>query len=400
MAADRFAWILVATLVLAPARAASAGVEGGPAAVPARKAPCEVQFDGQRVTARGSGATIAETMAELARATAMDVRWVAEPGSDPIDVGFAGVPLREAVSRLLSNYNYVLVSPGPDRGRIRIGSSRDWLAPSPVADGGPGGPSFGLPAAPAFQRSAGWASRAANGEGGAVGGSAGGGRGGGSLGGSGGRVNGGGAGATGDAGSESSGDSTVPALGPISPLPATTEKPRGRPVAGDLLLVRDAAAETETSSIEVVLLADADDVPDADSDADPTREGGRLKLRNPETGERDVYGLPAEGWTWSSAGYVYDDPDAEAGPCTRIAIDQDGRITASCAGEEVEFTLDEEVQGELLVDLELGDGAGSVRLCAIFGGIVRTDVSTATADGIGLFHAIDAPAPSSCPRRS
>jgi hypothetical protein len=70
-----------------------------------------------------------------------------------------------------------------------------------------------------------------------------------------------------------------------------------------------------------------------------------------------------------------------------------GRLTATCAGAGLAFTLDEAAQGALALGFTPGDGR---RTCTVFGGVVSKDAPV-MGSRPGQFNAKNAPAPASCP---
>jgi hypothetical protein len=127
------------------------------------------------------------------------------------------------------------------------------------------------------------------------------------------------------------------------------------------------------------------------SQSDPSRWGAALRILNPDTLEEDVVDLPAEGWKASKGGYRF----KGRGACRRVKIKK-GRLSASCRGAALGFSLDEPQQGALAVRLELGSGTG---FCTLFGGAVKKDygVGFGRSGKRGAFASSNAPAPASCP---
>jgi hypothetical protein len=171
-----------------------------------------------------------------------------------------------------------------------------------------------------------------------------------------------------------------------------------KPVAGFRIAVTDFAKDP---SHNYVFFSSNDaanlDTPAVDSLGDPTVHGGAIDLYNPTTGQEDVYNLPVENWMPLPApqeGYGYLDVQHEKGPCEYVAVITGKRLVASCRGADVHFMLDEPQQGTLNFSLTLGT-VGGTRYCAVFGGHVMRNISTAEAD-VGTFLAVDAPAPGNC----
>lgn len=128
----------------------------------------------------------------------------------------------------------------------------------------------------------------------------------------------------------------------------------------------------------------------------PTEVGATLTLHNPETGEFERFELPVEGWIHRNtkraegARFVFRQSPVPDRGCYAVNLSP-GRITARCGGPGEGFTLNEESQGELALELSLGDG---LRYCMRFGGVL-TDVG-ATPKRPGQFKAREALAPEGC----
>ncbi|MEW6269461.1 MAG: S8 family serine peptidase [Thermodesulfobacteriota bacterium] len=164
-------------------------------------------------------------------------------------------------------------------------------------------------------------------------------------------------------------------------------------LSGRKLVVRDRDGAPKRRKVAVVSNDPGSSIAPPSSGSDPRLVGAVLQVVNPVTSEQDSLALPAGKWVGlgipeGSAGYRYLDA---AGVCTRVVIKQ-GRLTASCRGAGIGFTLDEPQQGALALKLVSGD----VSYCMVFGGTVKKD-TPAVAGGSGTFNAVDAPPPDSCP---
>ena len=133
---------------------------------------------------------------------------------------------------------------------------------------------------------------------------------------------------------------------------------------------------------------------------DPTIHGATLKIFNPATEELASIDLPAPNWRADvrKKDYLYVDRGRVDGPCKRVIIDAPRRIVVRCVGDGIGFSLDEPSQGELAIALELG--VDRMRYCAVFGGTILADESTATSTrraGRAFFKAEDSPLAIGCP---
>jgi len=159
-------------------------------------------------------------------------------------------------------------------------------------------------------------------------------------------------------------------------------------MAGTKLQVRDpSTAERRKVTLQV---RSGEMVASLGGPGDPSAGGAVLELYNPGTGEIAGLDLPASNWRVRGSGsgttiYKY---AGRTGPC-RTATLAVGRLTASCKGSDIGFTLDEATQGNLAGRLTTGTGV-PVHYCMVFGGTVQTDAP-------GDFTAVAAPAPASCP---
>jgi outer membrane protein assembly factor BamB len=138
---------------------------------------------------------------------------------------------------------------------------------------------------------------------------------------------------------------------------------------------------------------------------DPSRDGGTLTVRNPDSGESVSFPLPARYWSTSGSSFpwcgpysaprateprwTYRDRGGAAGPCKSVIIRNGQGIKVDCAGSSIPAFLDEPSQGRLEISLTLGTGNGQWQ-CMVFGGDVK-------ADRPGAFIARDAPRPAACP---
>ncbi len=166
------------------------------------------------------------------------------------------------------------------------------------------------------------------------------------------------------------------------------------PVAARRLTLRDDAVRASRRSLSFLLQDDPIAVPGGGSRSDPTLFGAAVQVVNPTSGEASEAVLPAGNWTRSGSGYRYLDRRQEDGPCRKVSL-VPGRISGTCSGAELGFTLDEASQGSLGLLFEAGSEA---RYCAVAGGRIARDSGTGTdSRGRGSFVASGAPAPASCP---
>jgi outer membrane protein assembly factor BamB len=127
--------------------------------------------------------------------------------------------------------------------------------------------------------------------------------------------------------------------------------------------------------------------------------GGTLALRNPTTGETDVYPLPAKNWHALGAprrptGFRYSDPALADGPCRTVVVRTSNQVRVVCAGDGIKYTLDEPTQGALAGIVSLGQTP--VRYCTEFGGTVVRDRQVRGPAKPGAFKARKAPPPQQC----
>src|SRR5207247_9453605 len=89
-------------------------------AVPATQYSSHVALDvtDGKVTGTFDGTPLRSAMSELARLSGFSVEWRREPDACPISVCFAGVPVREAIDRLLRGANYLVLVETRDRSAV------------------------------------------------------------------------------------------------------------------------------------------------------------------------------------------------------------------------------------------------------------------------------------------
>lgn len=159
--------------------------------------------------------------------------------------------------------------------------------------------------------------------------------------------------------------------------------------AGKGLTLKQVVAKPAKTSLQVT--ADDDDyVPGAPGEAaDPTLHGATLTLRNPTSGESQVFDLPAASWTGPGRkkGYKYADKQ-KVGPCASAVL-KNGTWSAKCGGAQITYTLDEPAQGSLGATLKIG----SETSCVLFGGTISKDLGGEKP----VFQGKKAPAPATCP---
>ncbi len=220
------------------------------------------------------------------------------------------------------------------------------------------------------------------------------------------------------------GDLTLAEWSRIAPLLDRAESLHDRYLTGEPASLLDAAAEDLEAACRaldlpdpvdgwrIVFRDDGDDpsrrfvavnsrdsrirAPVPGGPGDPTLSGAVLTIRNPETGEHATLDLPSTGWRGigkpaGSRGYRFKNPGGSA--CRQVKVWGGRQIHASCAGDQIDFTLDEASQGSLAVTLQLGIDTPQ---CVLFGGDVRKDFGT-FGGGRGSFRARHAPAPTGCP---
>jgi hypothetical protein len=166
--------------------------------------------------------------------------------------------------------------------------------------------------------------------------------------------------------------------------------PLARPAAGKKLVLKD---DPDPAKRKLELsLKDAAIAPP--TGFDPTGAGATLVVQNASgSGEQACIALPAGGWKHKGDGFAYKDEKQLAGPCKSAKVGG-GKLSASCLAKKapLPFSLDEASQGSLAVRLE----SGGVGFCALFGGSVEKDQSTAGGEK-AAFQAKGAPAPPACP---
>ena len=166
---------------------------------------------------------------------------------------------------------------------------------------------------------------------------------------------------------------------------------------GRRLVVRDKGGDPSKRRIAILSRDPAISAPPVGSVGDPRNGGAHLTLAR-GIAEIDQIDLPQSGWRGLGnpsgvKGYRYADRNRLLGPC-KSAVLKNGLLKATCAGAQIDFSLDEPSQGALTV--AFAPGNLGVRSCLYFGGDVRKD--TQAAPGVlGSFKARNATAPVSCP---
>jgi hypothetical protein len=157
---------------------------------------------------------------------------------------------------------------------------------------------------------------------------------------------------------------------------------------GNKILVLDRQGQGEllhVSKLETLNLK----IPTPGGPDDPTKVGASVTIYNPNTCESATFDLPASNWRMDHAetvpAFKFSNRNAPAPPSevqqAEIRIDR-LKILARASG----IMLDESSQGSVGVVLT----AGSQRYCTLFGGTILHDKP-------GMFSALLAPAPASCP---
>jgi hypothetical protein len=174
----------------------------------------------------------------------------------------------------------------------------------------------------------------------------------------------------------------------------------GAPVAhmisGRRMLVKDRFGHAKVRKLALDSRDPVLFVPSPGGSSDPRLHGVVLELVSSTSGERSYAALPAAGWTGlgdpaGAEGYRYRDSKRAWGPCGAAKL-RPGRLSASCRGRAIAFSLDEPNQTALAGRLHF---AGGDLICTEFGGAIRNNQSTVT-QGAGIFLAEDAPPPSAC----
>ncbi len=169
---------------------------------------------------------------------------------------------------------------------------------------------------------------------------------------------------------------------------------RELPLFGRRLLLRDVEGRPGMRALAWSAVDPALVPPPVGGTSDPSRWGARLRLRNSSTGELFEAELPAVGWRAGARGYDF----RGAGACRRVSL-RGGTLRASCAGEALEFSLDEPAQDELAAELSLGS---KTSFCSRFGdaagGVMGRDhgIGFGTPETSGFFVGLAAPAPADC----
>lgn len=98
-------------------------------------------------------------------------------------------------------------------------------------------------------------------------------------------------------------------------------------------------------------------------DTAPSPEGVRLQIENPTTAEAAALVFPSAGWTRPTASWLvrfkYRDTAQLLGPCRSAKLDTGTGLQVTCTGPDIDFSLDEPLQGPLRVRLQVGDPATS-----------------------------------------
>jgi cysteine-rich repeat protein len=195
---------------------------------------------------------------------------------------------------------------------------------------------------------------------------------------------------------------------------------------GRTLLVKDKLGDASKRKLVVVSKDSTITTPAAGSAGDPLDNGAVLRLANPVTAESVAFILPAgafdgtTGWKRlgtnpdAKNGYKYLDRDFSNGPCKVViakpgglkasGLPKPGRVRAVCLSKDlgtkpqvaIDFTLDEDPQGDLTVTLQLGTDP---KYCMSFGGtLIKDQDVNETATGTGVYKRKDSAAPGSpCP---
>lgn len=176
----------------------------------------------------------------------------------------------------------------------------------------------------------------------------------------------------------------VPALAPV-PLP------------GAKLALVDNASKPAKRKLRVAATTPLLAAP-VPGPGDPTKLGGVLRVSSTSGADDAVLALPAAGWKGlgkpaGAKGWKYSDKSRSRGPCTSVVVKPGKKLRATCKGEGIPFTLDEDAQDAILVTLALGDDPAQ---CLLFGGSVQKN-RPAIGKKNGLFKAKNAPAPAACP---
>ncbi len=190
--------------------------------------------------------------------------------------------------------------------------------------------------------------------------------------------------------------------------------------SGKLLLVKDKLGDASKRRIVVVSKDSSITTPAAGTSADPVDNGAVLTMANPVSSESVTFALPAgafdgtTGWKRLGTnpdgknGYKYLDKDFSNGPCKVVIVKpgglksngdpKPGRIRAVCLAKdlgtkpqvEIDFSLDEDPQGDLTLTLQLGNDPF---YCMSFGGeLVKDQYVNEKPTGTGVFKRKNAPA--------
>ena len=129
--------------------------------------------------------------------------------------------------------------------------------------------------------------------------------------------------------------------------------------------------------------------PAVGSSADPGVSGARLRIVNPITREEGTLELSASGWTRKPNGTL-----RYVGNGCKVTIKPAGKLTVRC-GTLGGFSLDEQSQGALGVQLEFGSAGG---FCAALGGTPSKDwgIGYGPSPTKGVFALSGIPRPGTC----
>jgi hypothetical protein len=178
----------------------------------------------------------------------------------------------------------------------------------------------------------------------------------------------------------------------LSVTPCESPPPSSVPIAGTKLKVRDRLGQSDKRQLQFEARDSKVQLPARGSSSDPRSRGAHLIVANPETGEESAVSLPPSGWTWKKKDLTY---RSASGPCDKVSV-RAGRIQAKCKGRGLGFSLDEPRQGQLIVQIGLGD---ETSYCTVFGGEIRSNygIGAGPKRTRGEFDARNAPRPQRCP---
>lgn len=352
-------------------------------------------FEGGLLSASFADRSLGDVLDGLTRVAPVSVHWMTTPGAEPISRAFDGLPLKEGIVALLGHRGFALLPGAAGRLQLWVGQH---LGENQVPAAQSGAPSSRASTGKQtrenlerfFTRSAtagsgltvGRAAKTSAEEGLAHDAGVG--------------ANDATAtasdtieGADGPSLSDAMEVADGPSLGMAVVLPETKFVEYLRVKGHEL---NAAAGESPDLVVSFALLAETEDqVSIVAEKASPEELGARLTMLNPDTEESFEVELAAEKWKRYRNGrklLVYSDEDHASSPCERLEIYREGHIEGRCSGDSLDFTLDEESQGELAIELAFGENEDLV-LCTIFG--PESDL-----DERGAFSAVDAPVPSRC----